>query len=90
MKVIITRMQTTFQKMKCIFNKLQARRNRGTEGGLQPHPTPHPQIFAKVKLLPIGNDSVKKKITTKKKKLLQIIQKLMVTFLLSTSFNEYN
>ena len=42
-----------------------------------------PQIFAKVDLLPIGNDSEKKKIA-KNYKLLQIPRKLLVTLLLRT------
>ena len=56
---------------------MQACRNRGGLGELQP-----PQIFAKVGLLPIDNNSEKKK-GAKKHKPCQIPQKLLVTFLLS-------
>ena len=44
---------------------------------------PTPQIFAKVDLLPIDNDSKKKK-GAKKHKPYQIPRKLLVTLLLST------
>ena len=44
------------------------------------------QIFAKVDLLPIENDSEKKKIV-KEYKLVQILRKLLITILLSTSCN---
>ena len=53
----------------------------GLEGGLQPS-----QIFAKIDLLPIENNSEKKKVT-KKYKPLQISRKLLVTLLWLTSCN---
>ena len=55
---------------------MQARRNRGGWGAAAP------QIFAKVDLLPIDNNSEKKK-GAKKHKPYQTPQKLLVTFLLS-------
>ena len=45
-----------------------------------------PQIFVNVNLIPVDNDSEKKKVA-KKYKPFQIPQKLLVTLLLSTSCN---
>ena len=58
----------------------QTHRNRGDWG------VPTSQIFAKVGLSPIDNDSEKKKVA-KKFEPLQIPQKLLVTLRLSTSCN---
>ena len=52
-------------------------------------PVEPPQIFAKVDLFPIDNDSEKKKVA-KKYKPSQIPRKLLVTLLLSTSSNGQN
>ena len=59
---------------------------RNAQGGGLHGTAALPQIFAKVDLLPIENDSEKKKIV-KEYKLVQILRKLLITILLSTSCN---
>ena len=68
------------------FTVIQARRNRGTGGAaLAP-----PQIFAIVGLLPIDNDTEKKKSIVKPYKPLKIARIILVTLLLSATCNAYN
>ena len=47
----------------CIYRPLETRGRAGGLRGCSPLLPPLPQIFAKVDLLPIDNDSKKKKVT---------------------------